>query len=339
MDLKDFSLSNHKVLEKVHMETIKKLLILPKGEFLAKTYESLVVKSKVLRYGVLFPLFFKDWLCLNTSEKQRLFESIHIHSLCIYALILELDHFQDGNHKNALELPEEVLTIKVIQNLLEYNYKDNQSKLRTVWQNIILSDARKIFEIQKVSFGFETDKWLERFDKAVLTASKNFVEETVESKKSGRFEKKLAVAVNKNQMIIAMCSLLAPLATMNLSGPLFETSQKMMLPIQLTDDLFDWWEDYQEKKYTTLLRDVSSWNMTKEELYVYLVEQEYFQQILQKNILELSNLIHFLDPLGDKIIMKIFLSLRDEMSIKLEEVEKFHLFLKHKKKGGEKYES
>jgi len=332
MTLQQFAHSKALILARAHAKTVKKLRLLPNGELIAERYQTLVGDPNVVRYGILLSLMFEDWLDLKNQKRQEMFDQLHIQILCLYALILELDDFQDSNHQKQLEYPPETGTVASIQKLLEKNYSDEQSKYRTEWQNILLTETISLFKIQQKEFEVSVDYWIEQFNNAVKQASSTFILETAEDKKLGRLEEKLVVAANKNQMIVASAVLLAPLAYNDYGKMLFETADKMMLPIQLVDDLYDWKTDYEEKRYTTLLRDVPNWTMTPDELYIFLVEGKYFQELLSKGIVLTDEII---EPLKGKkigkVIYDLFVTLRAELQTQLEQIEKFSLFIQKRK--------
>jgi len=333
MKLQQFAHSKALILAKAHAETLKKLRLLPNGELIAERYQTLVGNPNIVRYGVLLALMFEDWLDLKNQKRRKMFEQLHVQILCLYALILELDDFQDSNHKKQLiEYPSEATTVQDIQKLLEKNYGDEQSKHRTEWQNTLLTETMSLFKIQQKEFNVQVDYWIRQFNDAVKKASATFILETIEDQKQGRLKEKLVIASDKNQMIVASAVLLAPLTYSGYGEMLFETAKKMMLPIQLVDDLYDWKTDYEEKRYTTLLRDVPNWTMTPDELYVFLVEGGYFQEILSKGITLANEII---EPLSKKkvgkVIHDLFVTLRTEMQTQLEQIEKFLLFIKERR--------
>ncbi len=329
MTLQELARSKARVLKRAHTLTFKKLSLLPKGEFLAKKYQTLVGDPNTVRYGVLLTLMFEDWLDLGSKEKRKMFEQLHVQILCLYALILELDDFQDSNHRKQLGSSLEVTTVENIQKLLEENYNDEKSRYRTEWQNILISDTLSLFKVQENKFGFITEHWIKCFNDAVKEASATFVLETIECQKRGRLEEKLLVASNKNQMILASATLLAPMVHTGFDFTLYETAKKMMLPIQIIDDLYDWQSDYKEQKYTTLLREVPNWTMTPNELYVYLVKGEYFQELLLKGICLMTEIIESLqDEKIGKVVGDLFISMRADMQEKRQQIEKFSSFMK-----------
>lgn len=334
MTLQQFAHSKATVLARAHAETLKKLRLLPNGELIAERYKTLVDDPKVIRYGVLLSLMFEDWLDLKSREKRSMFEQLHVQILCLYALILELDDFQDSNFQKRLEYLSESITIENLQKSLEENYSDTRSKYRTEWQNILINETLSLLKAQKEKFGVTIDCWIKHFNDSVKKASITFIQETNEDQITGRLEEKLTVATEKNQMIVASAVLLAPLAYTGFSDLLYETARKMMLPIQLIDDLYDWQVDYKEHRYTTLLRNVPNWTMTREELYVFLVEGGYFQELLLKSILLVNEIIESItDKKIGKTIRDLFTTTRTDLEIKLSQVEKFLLFIK-KQKGG-----
>lgn len=332
MSLKNFALSKAIPLARANAECIRTLRMLPSGELLADTYERLVGKEDIIRYGVIFPFLFEDWLDLSSQKRMELFERATNQILCLYALILELDDYQDSTHKKQFtELPASS-EVTVLQKTLENEYNDDRSKCRTEWQNILIRQTLQLLRELGAGLNFDAVPLVRKFKDTVEKASETFILETIEDQKPGRLDEKLEIAANKNQMIIASAVILAPLARKGCSDLLYRTAMNMMLPIQLMDDLYDWEQDYRDKKYTTLLREVTNWDMSRDELYVFLTEQTCFQEMLNETLKAIDAVIV---PLREEkigtIVTKLFSEQKVAMAHNLQQVEQFYLFIKNQK--------
>ncbi len=329
---------------------------IPFYKILIEPYKKKIKEADIL-YGESFALFFIDWFDMDTNNSVVREEIARLMSafIILYIIVLEIDDyvdiegditpdFGDLESNTKMKLMGEMIKKEFLKyefflssfiNLESTNaIQDVEGKsfnrkqlIRFLFQDTWTKEClTKMYLLVFYSSLFKFDgkldliDWISKTDSYIKEAKESFFIEKQEEKKSGRGDIKLEIASGKNNLLLIQAEILDRMNTKK-DGGIVKVTKMLLKPMQMLDDVSDWVEDYQQKKRTFLLREIKSWDMTKEEVLYNLIMYRNLQEtmkiiindlyIIKKFLLDSNRNLSFIDTYITNIIFDLGESIKN----------------------------